>query len=122
MKVLISLMRCFSSLIRMFAKVYNLRFPSVADAKIAASYFADNLGGLIVECQILSLNISLGQCGSLTIQTKFETSEQLRNFEAKSLNTFKDLKQSLVFTENQYVGVYTYAYEAEAVDAKLSVN
>ena len=106
----------------MFAKVYNLRFPSVADAKIAASYFADNLGGLIVDCQIQSLNISLGQCGSLTIQTKFESSERLRSFEVKSSNIFKEIKQSFAFTENHYVGVYTYAYEAEAVDAQLSAN
>ena len=83
----------------MFAKVYNLRFPSVADAKIAASYFADNLGGLIVDCQIQSLNISLGQCGSLTIQTKFESSERLRSFEVKSSNIFKEIKQSFAFTE-----------------------
>ena len=106
----------------MFAKVYNLRFPSVADAKIAASFFADNLGGLIVDCQIQSLNISLGQCGSLAIQTKFESSERLRNFEAKSSNIFREIKESFAFTENHYVGVYTYAYEAEAVDAKLSAN
>lgn len=106
----------------MFAKVYNLRFPNVNDAKIAASYFADNLGGLIVECQIQSLNISLGQCGSLTVQTKFESSDKLRKFEKRAIDVFKELKQSLAYTENHYVGVYTYAYEAEAVNTALSAN
>ena len=74
-----------------------------------------------MDCQIQSLNISLGQEVS-PIQTKFESSERLRSFEVKSSNIFKEIKQSFAFTENHYVGVYTYAYEAEAVDAKLSAN
>ena len=55
-----------------------------------------------MDCQIQSLNISLGQCGSLTIQTKFESSERLRNFEAKSSNIFREIKEFFAF-ENHYV-------------------
>ena len=32
----------------MYAKVYNLKFPSMAEAKIAASYISDGFGKLIV--------------------------------------------------------------------------
>ena len=34
----------------MFAKVYNLKFPSMDEAKVAASYISDSFGKLIVDC------------------------------------------------------------------------
>ena len=84
----------------MYAKVYNLKFPSVAEAKIAASYFSDSFGKLIVTCNMQALNISLGQCGSVTIQTKFLTSDDLRKFERSAKTTLEELKDSLAYSEN----------------------
>ena len=106
----------------MYAKVYNLKFPSVAEAKIAASYFSDCFGKLIVTCNMQALNISLGQCGSITIQTKFLTSDELRKFERNANTTLEELKDSLAYSENHYVGVFVYAYEAEASDTSITVN
>ena len=74
----------------MFAKVYNLKFPSMDEAKVAASYISDSFGKLIVDCNLKALNMSLGQCGSVTIQTKFMTPVKiLRKFEAKAGRTLK---------------------------------
>ena len=106
----------------MYAKVYNLKFPSVAEAKIAASYFSDSFGKLIVTCNMQALNISLGQCGSVTILTKFLTSEDVRKFEERAKITLGELKDSLAYSENHYVGVFVYAYEAEASDTSITVN
>ena len=44
----------------MFAKVYNLKFPSMDEAKVAASYISDSFGKLIVDCNLKALNMSLG--------------------------------------------------------------
>ena len=106
----------------MFAKVYNLKIPSMDEAKVAASYISDSFGKLIVDCNLKALNMSLGQCGSVTIQTKFDTSDDLRKFETKAGRTLAELRNSLAYTEKHYAGVYIYAYEAEASDASLSLN
>ena len=58
----------------------------------------------------------------MTIQTKFDTSEDLRKFEIKAGQTLNELRNSLAYTEKHYAGVYIYAYEAEASDASLSLN
>ena len=105
----------------MYAKVYNLKFPSMAEAKIAASYISDGFGKLIVECNLKALNMSLGQCGSVTIQTKFNSSEDLRKFESRASQTLSELRNS-AYTEKHYAGVYIYAYEAEASDTSLSLG
>ena len=90
----------------MYAKVYNLKFPSMAEAKIAASYISDGFGKLIVECNLKALNMSLGQCGSVTIQTKFSSSEDLRKFETRASQTLSELRNSLAYTEKHCRGVY----------------
>ena len=48
----------------MYAKVYNLKFVSPTDAKVASSYFAEHLAKFIRPCNMQSINISLGPCGS----------------------------------------------------------
>lgn len=106
----------------MYAKVYNLKFPSVAEAKIAASFCADCFGPLIVDFNMRSLNIALGACGSMTVQTKFDDSETLKKFEAKAQDTFEELKQSMAYKETHYSGVYIYHFEAEAASAELGLN
>ena len=56
----------------MYAKVYNLKFVKPSDAKIASSYFAEHLAKFIRMCNMQSINICLGPCGSLSVSTKFE--------------------------------------------------
>ena len=57
----------------MYAKIYNLKFVKPSDAKVASSYFAENLTKFIRPCNMQSINISLGPCGSLSITAKFES-------------------------------------------------
>ena len=57
----------------MYAKVYNLKFPGLSEAKVAATFCSENLGKKIVSFNIRSLNISIGQCGSVSISIKFES-------------------------------------------------
>jgi hypothetical protein len=106
----------------MFAKIFNFKFNGVAEAKVAASFISDAFGKLIVDSNMRSLNISNGKCGSLSIQTKFESSDDLKRFEVKAGEVFADLKQTFVYKEDNYAGVYIFNYEAEAIKAEVVAN
>ena len=106
----------------MFAKIFNFKFNGVAEPKVAASFISDAFGKLIVSNNMRSLNISIGKCGSLSIQTKFETSDDLKVFETKASEVFKDLKETLVYKEDAFAGVYIFNYEAEAIKAEVAAN
>ena len=67
----------------MYAKIYNLKFVSPTDATVASSYLAEHLAKFIRPCNMQSINISLGPCGSLSITAKFDGSLDLKNFESK---------------------------------------
>ena len=49
------------------------------------------------EFNIRSLNIPIGQCGSVAIHLKFETSEDLKNFEDQAKDFFSDFKRIFPF-------------------------
>ena len=106
----------------MFAKIFNFKFNGVAEAKVAASFVSDAFGKLIVTNNMRSLNISIGKCGSLSIQTKFENSEDLKAFEVKAAEVFRDLKETMVYKEDNFAGVYIFNYEAEAIKAEVSAG
>ena len=106
----------------MFAKIYNLKFSGVSEAKIASSFCSDNIGKRISQYNIRSLNISIGSCGSLSISIKFPTSNDLKKFDKDATSIFKDLKASFAFKENQYSGVFVYNYESEPISSEISVS
>ena len=106
----------------MFAKIFNFKFNGVAEAKVAASFVSDAFGKLIVTNNMRSLNISIGKCGSLSIQTKFENSDDLKAFEVKAAEVFRDLKETMVYKEDNFAGVYIFNYEAEAIKAEVSAD
>ena len=57
----------------MYAKIYSYKFSGLSEAKVAATFCSDSLGKKIVPYNIRSLNISIGQCGSVSINLKFES-------------------------------------------------
>lgn len=98
----------------MFGKILNFKFTSVSEAKLAASFCSEKFGSKITEYKIVGLNIFIGQTGDLNVSIKFENPEALKNFESNYINIIADLKGSLVFKENNFVGVCAYTYEKEA--------
>ena len=106
----------------MYAKIFNFKFNGVSEAKVAASFISDAFGKLIVTNNMRSLNISIGKCGSLSIQTKFESSEDLKSFEVSAGKVLGDLKETFVYKEDAYAGVYIFNYEAEAIKAEVVAN
>ena len=106
----------------MYAKIYNLKFVKPSDAKVASSYFAENLAKFIRSCNMQSINISLGPCGSLSITAKFESGGDLKSFEAKSKTVFSDIKNSFDFVQTNFSGVYVYSFEAESAATEITLN
>ena len=106
----------------MFAKVYQYKFGTVAEAKVAASFCSDNLGKKISQYKFQSLNVMIGKDGDLSIFIKFDSIERLKKYETESDQLIKELKQTFVFKENQYAGVFVYNYEAEATSSEFKIS
>lgn len=106
----------------MFAKVYQYKFGTVSEAKVAASFCADNLGKKISKYKFQSLNVMIGKDGDLSIFIKFNTIERLKKYEDESNQFVKELKETFVFKENQYAGVFVYNYEAEATSSEIKIT
>jgi hypothetical protein len=103
----------------MFGKILNFRFPYVSEAKLAASFCSEKFGSKISEFDIIGLNIFIGQSGDLNISIKFDNPNAVNKFEESYKTIIADLKQSLVFKENNFVGVCTFTYEKEAATTDL---
>ena len=103
----------------MFGKILNFKFTSVSEAKLAASFCSEKFGSKITEYKIVGLNVFIGQTGDLNVSIKFENPEALKNFESNYINIIADLKGSLVFKENNCVGVCTFTYEKEAASTEM---
>ena len=99
----------------MFGKILNFRFPSVSEAKLAASYCSEKLGSKIAKYNIIGLNIFIGQSGDLNVSIKFENANALNKFEEDYDDIISDLKKSLPFKENNFIGVCAFTYEKEAI-------
>ncbi len=106
----------------MYAKVYNLKFAGLSEAKVAATFCSENLGKKIVSHNIRSLNISIGKCGSLSISLKFESGNDLKKFEEQSSNFFTELKDTFVYKETNFSGIFVYNYDSEITSTDISVN
>jgi hypothetical protein len=106
----------------MFAKVYQYKFGTVSEAKVAASFCSDNLGKKISKYKFQSLNVMIGKDGDLSIFIKFDTIDRLKKYEIESDAFIKELKETFVFKENQYAGVFVYNYEAEATSSEIKIS
>ena len=106
----------------MFAKVYQYKFPSITEAKVAASFCSAHLGKQITKYNFQSLNILIGKEGDLSIFIKFENIDRLKKYENESDQFIKELKQTFVFKENQFAGVFVYNYESEATASEIKIS
>jgi hypothetical protein len=64
----------------------------------------------------------IGKDGDLSIFIKFNTIDKLKKYEAESDAFINELKQTFVFKENQYAGVFVYNYEAEATSSEIKIS
>jgi hypothetical protein len=86
----------------MYGKVVNLKFANMEEAKLAASFFTENIASKI------------GKQGDLNLLVKFEDVSSIKLFEQKYPQIIESLRKSLVFKESVFVGVCAYTFEQEA--------
>ena len=120
--VLEKIFKLFAKVFQQILKIYNYKFQGLSEAKVAATFCSEALGKKIIKFNIRSLNISIGQCGSVAIHLKFETSLDLKNFEDNSQDFFSDLKKTFVYKESNFSGVFIYNYESEITSTDLNIN
>ena len=90
----------------MYAVVYQFKFPSISEAKVAAGFCSEALGGKISEYDFLGLNILISKNGDLNINVKFEDINSLKKFESESEKLFNDLG-IVLFSKKQNLPVFT---------------
>ena len=64
----------------------------------------------------------IGKEGDLSIFIKFDTIDRLKKYETESDAFIKELKQTFVFKENQFAGVFVYNYEAESTSSEIKIT
>ena len=95
----------------MFAIVYQFKFPGISEAKVAAGFCSESLGGKISEYDFFGLNILISQNGDLNIHLKFDDIASLKKFEQDSDKLLDDLRKSFVFKDIvSYLSRICYAY------------
>jgi len=98
----------------MYGKIISLSFKNIQDAQLGASFFSEHVGTKIFEHSINGFNIFIGRQGELNIAIKFKDSEALNSFETRYHTLINDLRASLPFKEQTFVGVCTFTFEKEA--------
>jgi len=98
----------------MYGKILNLKFANMEEAKLAASFFTENIASKISALKIVGFNVFIGQQGDMNVLIKFESVNAVKVFEAKYPDIIKALRRSLVFKETVFVGVCAFTFEQEA--------
>ena len=98
----------------MYGKIISLSFKDINDAQLGASFFSERVGTKIHEFNINGFNIFIGRQGELNIAVKFKDSDALKGFDTLYSMLINDLRTSLPFKEQTFVGVCTFTFEKEA--------
>ena len=98
----------------MYGKVVNLTSANMEEAKLAASFFTENIAPKISSLKIIGFNVFIGKQGDLNLLVKFEDVSSIKLFEQKYPQIIESLRKSLVFKESVFVGVCAYTFEQEA--------
>lgn len=103
----------------MFASVMQFKFSSLSEAKIAAGFFSEGLGGKIADYDFHGLNIMLGKDGEVTVAVRFEDALMLKKFEKESPQLIEEIKSAFACKQSKFSGVCIYSFEREAVSSAI---
>ncbi len=98
----------------MYAKLYNMKFATIGDAKIAVSYVTEEFGHLISEYDVASMNVTLSADGEMGISVRFDDAETLKAFDKESKKMVAELETSFDCRTSQKTGVAVFTFDREA--------
>ena len=106
----------------MFARIFEYKFTSLDQAKIAANHLSMELGDKIEKFNINSLSITIGKCASISIVCKFENNSDMQNFEQFASSLLKQMKQTFTFKSSGFPGVTIFNYASQAAMEAIELN
>jgi hypothetical protein len=99
----------------MLAKVYNLKFSTVHDARHAATHIADELSGLIAEMNISGLTILLRREGTVQAIARFENQTDFQRMQANRPLVLAQIQRAFPCVVEDVAAITVYSYEREAL-------
>lgn len=106
----------------MFARIFQYKFTSLDQAKVAANHLSMELGDKIERFNINSLSITIGKCASISIVCKFENNGDLNKFERFYSSLLDQMNQTFIFKSSGFPGVTIFNYESEAVMEEIELS
>lgn len=98
----------------MLAKIYNLRFQSLNDARHAASYISDGMGGLVGELNISGLTVLLRKEGVVQAIARFDSQDDFIRIQSRRPDIINTLQKQFPCMIEDIAAVTVYNYEREA--------
>lgn|GEM_PF-254077 len=105
-----------------FSTQLQLKFASVAEAKIAAQTLCELLKSRISIFDFHGLHVTIGKEGELAINVRFEDVTPMANFEREIPMLLEDIKQAFVFKQSRFSGVCVLAFEREAMSTSVAID
>lgn len=99
----------------MLAKIYNLRFRNLADARHAASYISDGMSVLVGELNMAGLTVMLRKEGIVQAIARFDTQEDFIRVQSKRPEIINSLQKQFPCIVEDIAAVTVYSYEREAM-------
>lgn len=101
----------------MLSKTYNLKFPSLDAAQIAAPFVVEALSNAIPACNLIGLNVLISKDGDVSINVFFPAIADLKIFEKKHGGFLETMKKTFLFKSTGFDGVCIFNYDRHADEA-----
>lgn len=106
----------------MFSTQLQLKFASIAEAKIAAQSLCDLLKSRISVFDFQGLQVTVGKDGDLAVNVRFKDAAAMTGFEKDLPVILEDIKQAFVFKSSRFSGVCVLSFEREAMSTSIPVE
>ena len=106
----------------MFSTQLQLKFASIAEAKIAAQSLCELLKSRISVFDFQGLQVTVGKDGDLAVNVRFKDAATMTGFEKELPVILEDIKQAFVFKSSRFSGVCVLSFEREAMSTSIPVH
>ena len=106
----------------MFSTQLQLKFASIAEAKIVAQTLCELLKSRISIFDFQGLQVTIGKNGDLAVNVRFQDVSSMENFEKDIPTVLEDIKQAFVFKSTRFSGVCVLSFEREAMSTSMPVD
>jgi len=99
----------------MLAKIYLLRFADVNQARYAATYISEGMGGLIAEYNVSGLTVLLRKEGAVHVIARFDNQVDFLRLQANRPAIVAEMQRRFPCVIEDIAAVTVYSYEREAM-------